>query len=329
MYKMEQRNELLKKLYYDPLIGLSSKAKFYKKAKAMDNTITLKHIQEFLDKQATTQITKQVKTNTEFSTIISPGVRNNYQMDIMYLPHPVQNENFKYLLTCIDVYSRYAFVKTLKTKSGPEVFEAAKELFLQNGKPVNLNVDEGKEFIYKPFKSYCEDNNITMWFSDTEQSNKNAIIERFHRTLRNYILRYEVANGNAYIKQLPNLIINYNTTYHNTMKTEPALIWSGNKPNTQSITYIENEYKEGDKVRHIVNKTAFGKNSSTTQFTKNIFTVGRVDGQSIYLVGLTKPFKSTELIKAIGENLDTSYDDRIKASSRAEVIKRRLKKAGL
>ena len=326
---MEQKNELLKKLYYDPLIGLSSKAKFYKKAKSFDNSITLKNIQDFLDSQATTQITKQVKQNKEYSTIVSPGVRNNYQMDIMYLPHPVQNENFKYLLTCIDVYSRYAFVKPMKTKTGPETYEAMKELFLENGKPVNLNVDEGKEFIYKPFKQYCEDNDITMWFSDTQQSNKNAIIERFHRTLRNFILRYETANGNAYIKELPNLIKNYNTTEHNTVKAIPALIWSGNATNLQTIKYIENEFKEGDKVRHVVEKAVFGKNSSTNTFTKTIYTVERVNGNTIYLQGLTKPFKSTELIKAIGENLDTSYDDRIKASSRSEVIKRRLKKAGL
>jgi hypothetical protein len=31
---------------------------------------------------------------------------------------------------------------------------------------------------YKPFRQYCEDNNIILWVCDPEQANKNAIIER-------------------------------------------------------------------------------------------------------------------------------------------------------
>ena len=80
--------ELLNKLYTDPLTGFQSKEKLYKKAKAINNKITLQQVKEFLDNQSTAQITKQVKINKIYETIISPSVRNNYQMDIMYLPHP-------------------------------------------------------------------------------------------------------------------------------------------------------------------------------------------------------------------------------------------------
>jgi transposase InsO family protein len=58
-------------------------------------------------------------------------------------------------------------------------------------------LDEGSEFIFTSFRKYCEDNNIILWYSNKEQDKKNAIIERFHRTLRNYILRYEVATGKS------------------------------------------------------------------------------------------------------------------------------------
>ena len=83
------------------------------------------------------------------------------------------------------------------------------------------------EFIYSSFQNYCLDNNIKLWYSNPEQDNKNAIIERFHRTLRNYILKYEVANGKEYITELDNIIDNYNNTFHNTIKTEPVKIWKG------------------------------------------------------------------------------------------------------
>ena len=65
-------------------------------------------------------------------------------MDIMYLPNPTLNKNYKYLLTCIDVYSRYAFVKPLKNKTGDEILIAFKEMIKEYGRPNNMNLDEGK-----------------------------------------------------------------------------------------------------------------------------------------------------------------------------------------
>ena len=87
------------------------------------------------------------------------------------------------MLTCIDIYSRFAFVKKLKSKDGAKVLEAFKEMISEEGKPANINLDEGSEFIYTPFKKYCEDEDITLWYSNKDQDNKNSIIERFHRTL--------------------------------------------------------------------------------------------------------------------------------------------------
>jgi hypothetical protein len=321
--------ELLKEIYYDPLLGFTSGAKLYKKAKEKDSKITMKLVKEFLANQATHQITQQVKKNKDYSTIISPSVRNNYQLDIFYLPHPKQNNNFKYLLTCIDVYSRYAFVKPMKTKGGEETLKNFLEMLKEQGKPTNLNIDEGKEFKYKPFVKYCEDNDIKMWVSNPEQTNKNAIIERFHRTLRNIILRYEVANGKSYIDDLPKLISNYNNTEHKTLEETPIDIWTGKKTNTQNIKKVESPFSVGDRVRHLVGKKVFDKSSSTTTYTKKVYSIIQIIGQSIYLDDLTKPFKAFELVKAVGEDKTNEYDANILKDKRDETIQRRMVKSGL
>jgi transposase InsO family protein len=130
----------------------------------------------------------------------------------------------------------------LKSKSGESVFEGIKKLFHKNGKPANLNVDIGNEFIYSLFKKYCEDNNIEVWFSNPEQDNKNAIIERFHRTLRNMILKYSVAISRPYIDVLQSLIKNYNCAYHKTIKNTLLDIWNRKKSNNQSINIISHSF---------------------------------------------------------------------------------------
>lgn len=321
--------DLLNKLYYDAKTGFQSTNKLYKKAKEIDSRITLNMVKQFIDKQATAQITKQVKRNKIYETIVSPSLRNNYQMDIMYLPHPTLNKNFKYLLTCIDVYSRYAFVEPIKTKTGPAVLIAFKKMIDDNGKAENINLDLGTEFIYKPFKKFCEDKGMKLWFSDTQQENKNAIIERFHRTLRNLILGYSVSNGKSYIDNLPDLIENYNTTYHATIKETPLDVWKGKKQNNQSVKLIPLDFNVGDKVRHIIKKQSFDKNSSTASYTKTVYVITKIDGNSIYLDDLTKPFRQFELLKAVGDNMSTDYDNKVAEEKRQNTINRRLAREGI
>ena len=185
------------------------------------------------------------------------------------------------MLTCIDIYSRYAFVKKLKNKDGAKVLEAFKEMINEEGKPENINLDEGSEFIYTPFRKYCEDEDITLWYSNKDQDNKNSIIERFHRTLRNYLLRYEVATGQSYIDYLDYIIDNYNNTYHSTIKNKPIDIWEGKAKSKQKNRIIDMKFEVGDPVRHLNKKKQFDKNSSIANYTKKVYTISNIDNQSI------------------------------------------------
>ena len=135
------------------------------------------------------------------------------------------------------------------------------------------------------------------------------------RTLRNYILKYEVANGKEYITELDNIIDNYNNTFHNTIKTEPIKIWKGVDINEQNIKILKSDFKEGDKVRHLINKKLFDKNSSITSYTKKVYTIIKVIGREFYLDYLLKPLGQHELVNTIGEDLNAEYDAKIKNSS--------------
>jgi hypothetical protein len=66
-----------------------------------------------------------------------------------------------------------------------------------------------------------------LWVSNPEQESKNAIIERFHRTLRGLILKYELVNNKTHIQDLQKLILNYNNNYHKTLQASPYEVWTG------------------------------------------------------------------------------------------------------
>ena len=69
-----------------------------------------------------------------------------------------KNKGIKYLLCAIDLYSKYAFVISLKAKKGISIVNAFNKIIKQsNGKPNKIWVDQGGEFYNNVFlKSGCQ-----------------------------------------------------------------------------------------------------------------------------------------------------------------------------
>jgi transposase InsO family protein len=57
------------------------------------------------------------------------------------------NNQYRYLLVRVDIYSRYAFVKPLKTKSARNVANKFEQILIEeNEMPLKIQSDEGTEF---------------------------------------------------------------------------------------------------------------------------------------------------------------------------------------
>ena len=132
------------------------------------------------------------------------------------------NKGYVYLLTVIDVYSKYAWAVPLKDKRGETVMMAFKDIISKSDrKPNNLWVDEGTEFYNKIMKAYLDENNINIYSTFSE--NKSAVIERFNRTLKTDMWkRFTAENTRNWIEMLPELLSNYNTRKHSTIKMPPT-----------------------------------------------------------------------------------------------------------
>ena len=79
-----------------------------------------------------------------------------------------QNDNFKYLLTVIDVLSKFAWVIPLKDKSGKTITDAF-EPKLSTIKPKLLQVDKRTKFYNKIFESMLEKYNIKMFSTNSDK----------------------------------------------------------------------------------------------------------------------------------------------------------------
>ena len=75
-----------------------------------------------------------------------------------------KNKGIKYLLSAIDLYSKYAFVIPLKDKKGISIANAFNKIIKQsNRKPNKIWIDQGGEFYNHVFKKWLSDNNIIVF----------------------------------------------------------------------------------------------------------------------------------------------------------------------
>ena len=87
-------------------------------------------------------------------------------------------------LCAIDVFSKYAWVISLKDKKGITITNALKKLDEPKRKPIKIWVDKGSELILQYiYKILVKDNDIEAY--STLNKGKSVITERFIRTLKN------------------------------------------------------------------------------------------------------------------------------------------------
>ena len=98
------------------------------------------------------------------------------------------NDGVKCLLTCIDTFSKCAWVRPKKNKSGKRVTEAFKSI-LNEEIPIMLQNDKGTEYKNAQFQSMLKEYDIRFYISENDDI-KAAIVERFNRTLKTRMYRY-------------------------------------------------------------------------------------------------------------------------------------------
>ena len=92
------------------------------------------------------ELHKPVTRKFEKRRVIARGVDNIWAADFVDMKaFAKDNEGVKYLLTVLDVFSKYGWIVPLKTKKGVEVANALRQIFKER-KPEKLWVDKGKEF---------------------------------------------------------------------------------------------------------------------------------------------------------------------------------------
>lgn len=215
------------------------------------------------------------------SKFIVKGIDDTWQADLVDMhSYATRNKNFKFILTVIDVFSKYAWAIPIKNKTGKEVTQAFEKIFLER-LPRKIHADKGLEFHNSIFKNLLKKHNIELYSTNSEM--KAAIVERFNRTLKEKMWRmFTHSRKFKFIEHLADLVDNYNNSYHRSIKTKPILVSKANEYDVWLNLYgcisdspINIQFKEGDLVRVSLKKNQFEK-GYTRNWSKEVFKIAKV-----------------------------------------------------
>ena len=141
----------------------------------------IKAVKGWLESQDTYTLHKPVTKKFPRRKTFSKGIDDLFQADLADMRNlAAYNDGYAYILTCIDVFSRYAFAVPVRDKRGSTVTAAFEKIFAERI-PNMLQSDRGVEFLNVQVQTLFRKHNIHHYFSLNDDI-KAALVERFNRT---------------------------------------------------------------------------------------------------------------------------------------------------
>ena len=281
----KKKDKYLTEIYYDPKRtgGFGGFERLYQNVKKDGKyDISRNYLKNWLMKQDTYTLHKSARRHFKRNRVIVGGIDELWQMDLADMQTMAkENDGYRYLLVCIDVFSKFLWVIPLKNKMGPSLVEAFKEIMESGRKPQKIQTDQGTEFFNKHFKTLMKEEDIQLY--NTYNETKASIVERVIRTLKTRMWRYFTSKQTRrYIDVLSDLVDSYNHSKHRSIQKKPANVTHNNEEEVWHTLYkkpenkknIKYKFEVGDQVRISKMKRTFAK-GYLPNFSKEIFTVSQ------------------------------------------------------
>jgi hypothetical protein len=271
----------LEEIYNDPRTGLGNVNKFITQVRKEGHTLSPSEVRTWYREQAANQVFQQPRIRgDDFIPIKCPLNRVGcLQADLMDVSkYAGQNRGVKFLLNVIDVNSRRAWSRAIKSKKPASLLPHVKEILteIQSHVPefeLTFTSDDGTEF-KGAVRTYLKQQGVTQYQSDHKTNT--AVVERFQRTLWNMFRKYSETRGKYnFVSVLPAMMENYNDSYHRGILMTPQQAY-------EARGVVDNRERKvvslvvGTRVRVLQKQETFAKKSFTAKYSRKVhYVVGR------------------------------------------------------
>ena len=337
--------QLLQNLYYKEMLIFGRDKLFkYIQENHKDVKISRRQIADWLKLQEINQINTRHKTSRDIKATVVKKPHKQVAMDLVDMSKH-EMRGYKWLFNCIDLFSRFTYSIPMKSKNDNSALEAFKKIHKQIPDLKSVRSDNGSEYISTIFKDYLKDNNIKQVLSAAGKPSSNGAIERLNQTIKWLVQKnIQMDLGFDWVKNLPKLVKNINTTFHSELGKTPQEV----ENNKEDVSYINEEhdkqmkkkknniaiqkFKKGDHVRihqpsdkfksvnwskdiYIIEKVFKPSNDYSVFEYKLVDTIGRYMNEDLLLVNYPimnqydqpKFFRISKLVKPVTKDNEPAY----------------------
>ena len=203
--------------------------------------VSAEAVNAFLKNNLTHQLFEPVPRRNTVRRIIPQGPHKIVQIDLIDMQDlKSDNNGYRYCLTFIDLFSKYAMAAPLKDKYQKTVVAAMAQLLDKYGKLSVCQTDRGAEF-QSQMKKMLADRGIKLIHSSPYNPSSQGAIERYNRELKTLLFRaMNRAQSNNWVDFLPQVVANHNSATHGITKYTPDEIQSGRMTQVQLEEIREN-----------------------------------------------------------------------------------------
>ena len=282
---MKESLHFLSDYYFDTKspVAFTSPLALYREAKKHYPSLSFRQVKTWLQSKDTYTLHKPVRYNFPRNRVIVTEYDGQWQADLVDISSLARfNKGYKFVLTCIDVFSKFAWVVPLKNKTGESLVNGFQSILDLGRSPEKLQTDKGTEFLNRNFQSFLKERNIHFFTTNSEL--KASVVERFNRTLKTRMWKYFTSkNTLVYIDILQDIVHGYNNSYHRSIGQSPASVRLLNVGQVRRKLYgnswakpiRELKFKLGDQVRISKSRRTF-KKGYLPSWTQEIFTVTKI-----------------------------------------------------
>ncbi len=213
----EEKDKILRQVYYDADHGLGSIYDTYKQARKVIPCVTINDVKEFLAKQQS----RQFKAYRGFNSYVAHEPLDEVQIDIADFTEAAESNNgFRYSLVAVDVFSKYMWAVAIKDKRPSESVRAFTEILKHIGTPKQIYHDNEGAWSSTAFLRIVNGHGIKQIIT----SSPPPFAERAIQTLKHMIhkrLEGLTINTERWYELLQVVLKKYNETEHSTTGLAP------------------------------------------------------------------------------------------------------------
>jgi hypothetical protein len=187
--------------------------------------------------------------------------RNSYEIDLMFCN---LNDFHRIYAVLININTKFLIIKPLHSRNESEVLNFLRNVINKNHIVIdNIRGDAEKAFLGRNVKDFLRKNNISFYFTNGQHTNRNRIVDRVMRTIRDMFDFVEGINGNKAIlntKYMNEMVDAYNNSFHSAFKNKFTPTEVQNNSEVENIFIREHmlklrEIKEKQRKKGLFNYT--------------------------------------------------------------------------